>query len=155
MFDQGIVTIIASISGVILVSFLVALIKVITTFVNRNMIDSFNITKSFASKDDLDKFKSEIKRDLAVERVALQELLLQQLDKSIDGKIKELRNIGNKLISVDEMINELKLVREDFKDKIASYNVLEDSVSSLRKELNKMKYGTEKPGQEVVNRRKG
>lgn len=155
MIDSSLITLIASIAGIILVSLIVALVKVITTFVNKNMVDSFNITKEFASKNDLEKFKNEMKRDLAVERVALQELLLQQLDKSIDGKIKELRNIGNKLVSVDEMINDLNVLKEDFKDKIASYNVLEDSILSVRKELNKMKYGTEKPTEEDVRRRKG
>lgn len=155
MLSSEIITLIASIAGIILASFLVALVKVITTFVNKNMVDSFNITKSFASKDDLEKFKNEIKRDLAVERVALQELLLQQLDKTIDSKIKELRGIGNKLMSVDAMINELNLLKEDFKDKIASYNVIEDNMLSLRKELNKMRYGTERPGAEEVSRRKG
>jgi len=153
--DNSLITLIASIAGIILASLLVALVKVITTFANRNMIESFNISKGFVRKTEMTEFKNEMKRDMAVERVALQELLMQQLDKTVDNKIKEFRNVGNKLLTIDETINELNLLREDFKDKVASFNLIDDKVLSLRKEVNSIKYGTESPSEELVERRRG
>jgi hypothetical protein len=153
--DSSLITLIASISGIIFAAFLVALVRVITAFANKNMLDSFNISKGFVRKTEMTEFKNEIKMDLAIERVALQELLMQQLDKSIDNKIKEFRNVGNKLLSIDETINHLELLRDDFKDKVSSLNLIEDKLSSLRKEVNTIRYGTESPSEEVIERRKG
>lgn len=155
MEGSQLITLIASIAGIILASFLIALVKVITTFVNKNMLDAFNISKNFIRREELDGFKNEVKKDLAIERVALQELLLQQLDKSIDNKIKELRSIGHRLASIDETISSLNLIKEDFKEKIASLNLIEDEIRALRKEINKIKYGTERPDEETINRRRG
>lgn len=155
MIDSSLITLIASIAGIILAALLVALVKVITTFVNRNMMDAFNISKGFVRKSELTEFKNEMKRDMAIERVALQELLLQQLDKSIDNKIKEFRNVGNKLITIDETINTLELLKEDFKEKIASFNLVDDQLLALRKEVNQIKYGTDSPTIETVERRRG
>lgn len=155
MIDSTLITLIASIAGIILAALLVALVKVITTFVNRNMMDSFNISKGFVRKAELTEFKNEMKRDMAIERVALQELLLQQLDKSIDNKIKEFRNVGNKLVTIDHTINTLELLKEDFKEKIASFNLVDDQLLSLRKEVNQIKYGTDTPSIETVERRRG
>lgn len=153
--DQGLVTIIASISGVVLATFLVALVKVITTFVNKNIMDTFHLSKEFATKSELEKFKDEMKRDLAVERVTLQTLLLDQMEKALEDRIKSLRSIGNKMISAEDMLDELEGIREDFKDKISSYNLIEDKVDAMRKELNMIRYGTDKPINEEVNRRRG
>jgi hypothetical protein len=155
MIDSSLITLISSIASVILAALLVALVKVITTFVNRNMLESFNISKGFVRKTELTEFKNEMKRDMAIERVALQELLLQQLDKSIDNKIKEFRNVGNKLLTIDQTINELNLLREDFKEKVASFNLVDDQLLSLRKEVNQIKYGTDTPSIETVERRRG
>jgi hypothetical protein len=155
MIDSSLITLISSIASVILAALLVALVKVITTFVNRNMLESFNIYKGFVRKTELTEFKNEMKRDMAIERVALQELLLQQLDKSIDNKIKEFRNVGNKLLTIDQTINELNLLREDFKEKVASFNLVDDQLLSLRKEVNQIKYGTDTPSIETVERRRG
>lgn len=119
------------------------------------MMDAFNISKGFVRKSELTEFKNEMKRDMAIERVALQELLLQQLDKSIDNKIKEFRNVGNKLITIDETINTLELLKEDFKEKIASFNLVDDQLLALRKEVNQIKYGTDSPTIETVERRRG
>jgi len=153
--DSSLITLIASIAGIILASLLVALVKVITTFANRNMIESFNISKGFVRKSELTEFKNEMKRDMAVERVALQELLMQQLDKTVDNKIKEFRNVGNKLMTIDETINHLELLKEEFKDKVSSFNLVNDELLSLRKEVNSIKYGTESPSIEIVERRRG
>jgi hypothetical protein len=155
MIDSTLITLIASIAGIILAALLVALVKVVTTFVNRNMSESFNISKGFVRKSELTEFKNEMKRDMAIERVALQELLLQQLDKSIDNKIKEFRNVGNKLITIDQTINTLELLKEDFKEKVASFNLVDDQLLSLRKEVNQIKYGTDAPSAETIERRRG
>lgn len=155
MDNTQLITLIASISMVILTALLVTLVKVITTFVNKNMLDAFNISKGFTRKAELTDFKNEMKRDMAIERVTLQELLLQQLDKSIDNKIKEFRNVSNKLLSIDETINMLELLKEEFKDKVASFNLVDDELLSLRKEVNKIRYGTDVPDKETVERRRG
>lgn len=155
MDSSQIISLIISISSITLAMLLVVLVKVITTFANKNMVESFNISKGFVRKQEMTEFKNEMKRELAVERVALQELLMQQLDRSIDNKIKEFRNVGNKLLTIDETIDELNLLREDFKDKISSFNVVDDKVSALRKEVNSIKYGTESPNEELVERRRG
>ncbi len=153
--DTSIITLIASISGIIVSFFVLVIVRIITGFANKNLIESFNVSKGFVRKVEMSEFKNEIKTDLAIERVALQELLMQQLDKSIDNKIKEFRNIGNKLLSIDETINELELLREEFKDKVSSFNLIDDKVTTLRKEVNSIKYGTESPNEEVIERRKG
>lgn len=155
MDTSQIISLIVSISSIILAMLLVALVKVITTFANRNMTESFNISKGFVRKSEMTEFKNEMKRDLAIERVALQELLMNQMDKNIDSKIKEFRNIGNKLISIDETINVLELLKEEFRDKVSSFNLVDDKLESLRKEFNNIRYGTENPSEENIKRRKG
>jgi hypothetical protein len=134
---------------------LVVLVKVIVTFANKNMIESFNISKGFVRKSDLIEFKNEVRKTMAIEQITLQQLLMQQLDQMIDNKIKEFRNVGNKLVTIDETINALNLLKDDFKDKISSFNLIGDDVSSLRKEFNQIRYGTDTPSEEIIKRRKG
>lgn len=155
MIDGTLVTLIASIAGIIMSAVLFAIVKVITSFSTNSMTRAFDVSKGFIRKTEMTEFKNEMKKDMAVDRVAMQELLMQQVDKTVDNKIKEFRNIGNKLITIDETIDRLTKLEEDFKDKIASFNLLEDEVKSLRKEFNKIRYGSDEPREEVIERRKG
>lgn len=155
MNTSELISLVVSISSIILTMLFLVLIKVITSFSTKNVTDTFNISKGFVRKVELTEFKNEMRQDMAVERVALQELVMQQLNTSIDNKVKELRNIGNKLISVDEMINDLELLKDDFKDKIASFNLVNDELVSIRKDVNQIKYGTDVPSEETISRRKG
>lgn len=153
--DTGLVTIISSIAGVIMVSVLVALVKVITTFVNKNMIDSFNISKGFIRRKEFTELKNELKKEMAVERLALQELLTLYVGDAIEGKIRDIKNINNRLDSVDDTIEILRELEDDFKDKVSSMNLAFDDIATLKKELNKIKYGTENPTNEQIERRHG
>lgn len=153
--DSSLITLIASISAVILAMFLLILVKVITSFATNNVSESFNLSKGFVRKQEMTEFKNEMKRDMAIERVALQELLMQQLDKTVDNKIKDLRNLGNKLVAIDETINSLELLKDEFRDRVASFNLINDQLLSIRKEINQIKYGTDTPSEESVQRRKG
>lgn len=155
MDNVQLITLIASISMVILTALLVTLIKVITTFVNKNMLDSFNISKGFVRKTEMTEFKNEMKRDMAIERVALQELLLHQVDKSIENKIKDIKSVGSKISSVDDTVAALLSLQEDFKEKISSFNLVNDQLLSIRKEVNLIRYGTSAPDDEDVKRRQG
>jgi predicted RNase H-like nuclease (RuvC/YqgF family) len=134
---------------------LLALVKVITSFSNKNMNEAFNISKGFIRKSEFIELKNELKKEIAVERVIMQESLMQQIDRTFDSKVKEIKNIGYKLEAMDDIINELKNLKEEFKDKISSFNVLNDEVMSLRKEINKLRYGTDTPSEENISRRKG
>lgn len=155
MTDGGLIALITSIAGVILSSLILAIVKAVMSFVDRNMDNAFNVSKDFIRKSEFESFKNSMKRDMAVERVALQELLLSQLDKNINSKIKEFRNVGDRLLTIDETVAELERLRDDFKDSISSYNLLDGKVDSLTKEFNKMRYGTEKPTEEQTKRRRG
>ena len=52
--DSSLVTLISSIAGIILASLLVTLVKVITTFANKNIADVFNVWKNFVRKEELE-----------------------------------------------------------------------------------------------------
>jgi len=155
MDSSQLITLISSISSVILAMLLLALIKVITSFSNKNMTEAFNISKGFIRKAEFVELKNELKRELAVERVIMQESLMQQIERTFDSKVKEIRNLGNRLENIDETVRNLEKLEEEFKDRIASFNLLNDEVLSLRKEVNKLKYGTETPSEENISRRKG